>query len=118
MSNIKFVSHEKFEDLYVKELCYLCIDDKYRVAYVRKQSKTGTMFWGVPTVGVTKNGAKVYFESFLQDSSFLEKDIKEFLEMRCWESAQSVFASPPRVLSKPTPAAVQNFQSHDDEVPF
>jgi hypothetical protein len=87
MSNIKFVSHEKFpEDQYTKELVYLCLDDKYRVAYVRKQAKNGGLFWGVGSIAVTKNGSKTYFESFLQDSSFLEKDIKAFLENRSWEN--------------------------------
>lgn len=86
MSNIKFVSHEVFpEDPYTKELVYLCIDDKYRVAYLRKQAKNGGLFWSVPTVSVQKEGVKQFYEAFLQDSSFLEKDIKMFLEQRSWE---------------------------------
>ena len=86
MSNIKFISHESFpQDQYTKELVYLALEDKYRVAYVRKQAKNGGMFWGVPSVGVTKQGNKVYYDAFMQDSSFLEKDIKEFLENRSWE---------------------------------
>lgn len=90
MSNIKFVSHEVFsEDAYTKELVYLLIEDKFRVAYVRKQAKNGGMFWGVPNVGVNKDGGKSYFEVFLQDSSFLEKDIKNFLDNRSWESRKS-----------------------------
>ncbi len=87
MANIEFVSHHSFpEDQYVKELVYLCLDSKYRVAYVRKQAKNGGMFWGVMSAGITINGAKKYFESFMQDSSFLEKDIKEFLDQRKWEN--------------------------------
>jgi hypothetical protein len=86
MSNIKFVSHEEFpEDQYTKELVYLLIDDKYRVAYVRKNAKNGGQFWGVPSISITKAGIKTYYESFLQDSSFLEKDIKLYLEERRWE---------------------------------
>jgi hypothetical protein len=91
MSNIKFVSHEEFpEDAYTSELVYLLIDDKYRVAYVRKISKTGGKFWSVPTIAITKDGSKQYFECFLQDSSFLEKDIKKFLEDRSWSSKEEV----------------------------
>jgi hypothetical protein len=91
MSSIKFVSHEEFpEDLYTKELVYLLIDDKYRVAYVRKQAKNGGMFWGVGNIGLTKDGVKTYYESFLQDSTFLEKDIKAFLEKRSWEQNKSI----------------------------
>lgn len=86
MSNIKFVSCEKFpEDQYTKELVYLCLDDKYRIAYLRKQAKNGGLFWDVPSISVTKDGVKNYYESFLQDSNFLEKDIKLFLEQRSWE---------------------------------
>lgn len=104
MANIKFVSHEEFpEDQYTKELVYLLIDDKYRVAYVRKSAKNGGQFWGVPSVSVTKDGVKTYFECFLQDSSFLEKDIKRFLDERSWEKKGAY-----------KPAAV----SGDEEIPF
>ena len=87
MSNIKFVSHQHFpEDQYTKELVYLLIDDKFRVAYVRKQNKNGGLFWSVPSTAVTKDGVKTYFESFMQDSTFLEKDIKHFLDQRSWDN--------------------------------
>jgi hypothetical protein len=87
MSNIKFVSHETFpDDPYTKELVYLCLDEKYRVAYVRKLTKTGGQFWSVITAGITKDQTKHYYESFLQDSTFMDKDIKEFLDKRKWES--------------------------------
>lgn len=90
MSNIKFVSHEAFpDDLYTKEIVYLLIDDKYRVAYARKSAKNGGMFWGIPSLAVSKDGVKVYFESFMQDSSFLEKDIRHFLEDRSWETKKT-----------------------------
>jgi hypothetical protein len=89
MSNIKFVSHEEFtEDQYTLELVYLLIDDKYRVAYVRKLAKNGGKFWGMPTLAVTKDGTKHYYECFLQDSVFLEKDVKKFLDDREWESGK------------------------------
>lgn len=100
MSGIKFVSHEVFpDDQYTKELVYLCIDEKYRVAYVRKQAKNGGLFWSVVTAGVTKDGSKTYYEAFLQDSTFLEKDIQNFLNNRAWE--------------RPKAASVG-----DDDVPF
>ncbi len=91
MSSFSFVSHEAFpEDQYTKELVYLLFDNKYRVAYVRKQVKTGGMFWDVSSIGVTKHGAKAYYATFMQDSSFLEKDVKRFLDERSWE-AKKVF---------------------------
>jgi hypothetical protein len=91
MSSIKFVSHEEFtEDQYTKEMVYLLIDDKYRVCYVRKQAKNGGLFWSVPTLSVTKDGVKAYYECFLQDSAFLEKDIKKFLDDRLWEKGSDM----------------------------
>lgn len=106
MSNIKFVSHEKFsDDQYTKELVYLLIDDKYRVCYVRKEAKTGGLFWSVPSVGVTKGLEKEYFESFMQDSAFLEKDIRDFLKKRPWEKSENIQPFPPG-------------ETSEEEVPF
>jgi hypothetical protein len=86
MAKIDFISHDYFpEDEYTKELVYLCLDEKYRIAYVRKASKTGGLFWSVASVGATRNGQKEFFPAFLQDSNFLEKDIKDFLDKRKWE---------------------------------
>jgi len=97
--SIKFVSHHEFpEDQYVKELVYLLIDEKYRVAYVRKIAKNGGQFWSVPTIGISKEGVKTYFETFLQDSSFLEKDIKKYLDDRAW-AAKTNTASVPNISS-------------------
>lgn len=101
MSNIKFVSHEKFpEDPYTKELVYLLIDDKYRVAYIRKAAKNGGSFWGPISASITKNGNKEFYQSFLSDSAFLNEDIKNYLNKRAWEKENK----------RPT------FQ--DDEAPF
>jgi hypothetical protein len=115
MSNIKFVSHQDFpEDPYVKEVVYLCIDDKYRVAYTRKSAKNGGLFWGVPSIGVMKDGAKTYCKAFMQDSSFLEKDIESYLEKRSWESGKS-----PSVTSVPAyQASTMASQGDFGEIPF
>lgn len=86
MSKIEFISHEAFpEDEYVKELVYLCLESKYRVAYVRKKTKTGGLFWSPANVGITKNGRREYFATFMLDSQFMEQDIRKFLEDRSWE---------------------------------
>ncbi len=98
MSNIKFVSHEAFpDDPYTKELVYLSIDDKYRVAYVRKQAKNGGLFWAGVNASAVKDQTKHYYEAFLMDSSFLEKDIKHLLESRSWESGKSAPLSKSKV---------------------
>lgn len=95
MSKIEFISHDSFpEDEYTKELVYLCLNGNSRVLYVRKKATNGGLFWSVASLGVKRNGQKEYFPAYLQDSNFLEKDIKDFLEKRKWEgkgvSVQSV----------------------------
>jgi len=78
-------SYETFpDDQYIKELAYIEFDDKYRVAYVRKTSKNGGLFWDVVSAGATKDGSKKYFDGFMQDSSFLEKDIQALLDSKPW----------------------------------
>lgn len=100
MSKIEYISCDKFpEDEYTKEIVYLCLEGKYRIAYVRKAAKNGGYFWGVASVGATRNGKKEYFPAFLQDSNFLEKDIKDFLEERKWEKAYQM-SSPPPVMAE------------------
>ena len=87
MSKIEFVSQEYFpEDEYTKELVYLCLEGKFRVAYVRKKAQNGGLFWSVCSLGITRGGKKEYFPAFIQDSNFLERDIKDFLEKRKWET--------------------------------
>lgn len=87
MQSFEFVSSFKFpDDEYTKELVYLCFERKYRVAYVRKMMKNGAFFWSVASLGVTAFGKKEYYPSFMQDSKFLEDDIKDFLEKRKWET--------------------------------
>ncbi len=96
MSNIKFVSHESFpEDQYTKELVYLSVDDKFRFAYVRKQSRSGGMFWDIVNAAATKNGKKEYYDAVVMDSDFLKKDIKAFLEKRSWEKSVKYEENPP-----------------------
>lgn len=101
MSKIEFVSSEKFpEDEYTKEIVYLCLEGKFRVAYVRKSAKNGGMFWSVASIGATKNGKKEFYEAFIQDSNFVEKDIKNFLDSRAWESKSIQQAYQPRSMDE------------------
>jgi hypothetical protein len=89
MSKFNFVSHQTFpEDEHTKELVYLEMNVPCRVAFVRRAAKAGGMFWSVASVGATLNGKKEYFDSFMQDSNFLEKDIKDFLNNRKFEKPQ------------------------------
>lgn len=106
MNKIEFISHDAFpEDEYTKELVYLCLDGKYRVAYIRKAAKNGGLFWSVANIGITRNGQKEFFPAFLQDSNFLEKDIKDFLDKRKWEG---------RVQSPNQAAKIENPRSMDE----
>ena len=103
MNKIEFVSYDIFpEDEYVKELVYLCLEGKYRVAYVRKKAQKGGLFWSVASIGAMKHGKKEFFPAFMQDSNFLEKDIKDFLDKRKWEeeTKQAVFSQKARSMDE------------------
>lgn len=119
MSRIDFISHDSFpEDEYTKELVYLCLEGKYRVAYVRKSAKNGGLFWGVASVGATRNGQKEYFPAFLQDSNFLEKDIKDYLDKRKWET--SAFANQSQLKNpenSPKPQSMDEV-ANNEQLPF
>jgi hypothetical protein len=107
MSSFEFVSCDVFpEDEYIKEIVYICLESKYRVAYVRKKAQNGGLFWSAANLGVKRNGTKEYFPAFMQDSVFLEKDIKDFLEKRKWENR------PVSIYAKQEPKNEQN------ELPF
>lgn len=102
MTKFNFVSHESFpQDEYTKELVYLDVLVPVRVAWVRKAAKTGGLFWSPATTGVTSHGQKEYFPSWMQDSNFLEKEMKEFLEKRKWETLCNV-QNQPVYENKPT----------------
>ena len=89
MSGFKFISHEKFpDDPYVHETAYLEVNG-VRVLYVRKATKTGGKFWTVPNISVLKDGNKEFLETSMIDSNFLTTDIKNFLDKREWNKAQS-----------------------------
>lgn len=110
MSKIEFVSHDNFpEDEYTKEIVYLCLEGKYRICYVRKKATSGGLFWSVASASAKRNGAKEYFPAFMQDSNFLEKDIKDFLERRAWEN-KSAF-------SNPAPRSMDEV-SQNESIPF
>lgn len=84
--SFEFISHESFpEDQYTKECVYLCLDGKYRIAYIRKVMQNGGMFWDVVSAGASKNGKKNYIKGFTCDSNFLREDILHYLESRSWE---------------------------------
>lgn len=114
MSRIEFISHESFpEDEYTKELVYICLDGKYRVAYVRKKASNGGLFWSVVSAGMTKNGKKEYFPAFMQDSNFLEQDIKRFLDARSWEGRSVHQSMPPA-----EPPRSMDELAQQDDLPF
>lgn len=117
MSRFEFVSHEEFrDDDYIKELVYLCIEGRFRVAYVRKKSQTGGLFWSVVSLGVVKDGKKEYHPAFLQDSNFLEKDIKDYLEKRKWEKTDSKTEQQTRFSSLPHSPMISNESQKNEEM--
>lgn len=114
MTKIEFISHEDFpEDEYTKELVYICLEGKYRFAFVRKKAQNGGLFWSAVSVGVMKGGRKEYFPAFLQDSNFLERDIKDFLEKRKWEPSRSALGQ-----TMPKITNLDETEADDDLPPF
>lgn len=87
-------SHDTYpEDQFIAESLVLCFENKYRVTYIRKKTKTGGMFWGEISASVKQNGESKFLKSFSQDSNFLSDDIKHFLDSRGWEKGGSVAKS-------------------------
>jgi hypothetical protein len=118
MSKIEFISHDSFpEDEYTKELVYLCLEGKYRVAYIRKKASNGGLFWSVASLGIKRNGQKEYFPAFLQDSNFLERDIKEFLEKRKWENRAYDYPAGANATATQKPRSMDEV-ADNDQLPF
>ncbi len=115
MSKFEFVSHQSFpEDEHTKEIVYLELNVPVRVAFVRKPAKTGGMFWSAVSTGALSKGEKQYFPAFMQDSNFLEKDIRAFLDNRGWEK-QAQYAKSQSVHEKPQ---LMDEAQQDDGLPF
>jgi len=110
---IKVVSYEQFpEDNYTKELVYIEIEGKYRVAYVANLGKNGNIYWDPVKIGIMCDGKRKYFSSMIFDSSFLEKDIKALLDSRPWEKNPQQKSSPidyPAYNSSPAQAEQTSF---------
>lgn len=99
---IEFISHEEFpDDPYCKEIVYLQIDGKYRVAYIAKFGKTGNKFWDVMSNGTTSHGQKKYFKAFEYDSNFMREEALKLLASKPWEKKQSSFNAPKQTYQQP-----------------
>jgi len=110
MTQFEFVSHQDFpEDEYIKEAVVLCLEGKYRVTYLKRILQNGSQFWSVVSTSVKKNGKKMFLPGFEADSTFLNRDITNYLNERLWESPQAK-VWPERTTSMKD---VQN-----DEMPF
>ncbi len=123
MTKFSFVSHDSFpDDEYTKELVYLEILVPQRVAYVRKKATQGGMFWSVASVGASRNGKKEFFPAAMQDSNFLEKEIKKFLDDRVWEKGQQSAFVNSSLPHSPTPNYEKPHSMDEvasqDELPF
>lgn len=119
MSKFEFVSHDAFPaDKYTREIVYLEIKVPVRIAYVRKEATKGGLFWSVASVGAERDGKKEFFPAAIQDSNFLEKEIKKYLDDRVWERGQSAFVQPqPAIANYEKPQSMDEVASQD-ELPF
>lgn len=101
MNEFEFLGHEDTPlDDYTKEIATFRINVPVDVPYFRKKNKDNGLFWAVGSVGVNKNGKKEYIDAATQDSKFLEKKIKAFLEERSWEKNKSVFNEKPKSMDE------------------
>lgn len=76
----QLISYEEFpEDQYTMAVAEVMIDNAYTVAYAKKKNKEGNFFWGVASIGVTKNGVKKFYQSYIIESRSREKQIIEFI---------------------------------------
>ena len=117
MSKFEFVSHDAFPaDKYTREIVYLEINVPVRIAYVRKEATKGGLFWSVASVGAERDGKKEFFPAAIQDSNFLEKEIKKFLDDRVWERGQSALPHSPTP-NYEKPHSMDEIASQD-ELPF
>lgn len=116
---IQAFGHEYFpDDQYTKEIIYIQIDDKMRIAYVRKCTKNGGMMWSPISAMVTINGERKYRDSIKFDSNFLREEVLAFLEARSWEKNIQQQCKPAlhqKYENAPAPAAQMSFL---DECPF
>jgi hypothetical protein len=88
---IKFIKPEEFpEDPYIKELVYIEIDEKFRIAYVPRIGKNGNKFWQPLSAGITRNGKREYFKAIEFNSKFLEKEIQDLLNSEPWKCKAAV----------------------------
>lgn len=113
MNEYEFLSHENTpEDDFVKEYAIFRINVPVDVVYFRKKMKDNSMFWAVGSVGITKNGKKVYIDSACQDSKNLERKIKSFLDNKEWQGNKSAFAAPHEKITSMSEVAA------DQSLPF
>lgn len=118
MNKFNFVSHEAFpHDEYTKELVYFEINVPVRVAWVRKSVKNGGMFWSAVSTAATKDGQKEYFPAWMQDSNFVEKDMKAYLDSRKWET-NSVFEQTSRSQETHQKPKSMDEVAEQDQLPF
>jgi len=123
MSKFEFVSHDAFPaDKYTRELVYLEIKVPVRIAYVRKEATKGGLFWSVASVGAERDGKKEFFPAAIQDSNFLEKEIKKFLDDRVWERGlQNPIAMQSSLPHSPAPSYAPRSMDEvasQEELPF
>jgi len=118
----EFVSHEEFpEDDFIKEVVYFTITSspyQHRVGYVRKIFPTGGMRWDVISASAKKNGKRATLEGYINDSSFVHKDILKFLENRSWEPMTRSYAKQISVNPSNSFHQTQEKDDSDEKIPF
>jgi len=108
-------SYEEFpEDPYTLAVAEIMIDNAYTIAYAKKKNKDGNFFWSPASIGVTKNGVKKFYQSYIIESRTREKQILEFIK----ESTRSYSNGKGVVMSASIVQPIQPGETANEQLPF
>lgn len=120
MNKYELMSFETFaEDQYTAAMAKVRIEGKYIVTYCLKRLKDGGSFWAVPSMSITKNGAKVYVDSFMMDSRFEEEELKNFVKssINAHQEKVATTTPPKSFTSQQTPFMSENKPTQNVQQP-
>lgn len=113
MTNFDFISHESFDDKYIKEIVYVLVNG-LRIAFVHKCMQNGGSYWDVMSnslsIGLEK---KESYKAVKFGDAFLIDDIKDYLRKRKWEAKYT----PNPALQAPKAGSI-NEVAEDEQLPF
>lgn len=106
MNKLELISYEEYpDDQYTKAVAIIAIDNEHVVAYAKKKTKDNNYFWAPPSIGVTKNGSKVYIDCYMNNYRIKEKQIQEFIKEKTRMLSQNSVSFQGSISNTPQEAA-------------